>query len=176
MRSGNEFPRVRTSDWGNEKYDVFYSNGLGAMSPDRVYRSKISTLERQVWHEVGYYNSEMAVIDSPDGESCVLFLVCTPFEVTEETPTAFLVVLDGENLQELDRAYFPEEIEIPWLAHTTWISDVLENPTTTTTTTTTTSTTTTSTTTTDGPNTEPGSSANRLFGTIAIILCLILIK
>jgi len=106
MKAGNEFPSVKPSDVGNENYDVFYSNGLGAMSPDRVYRSTISTQERLVWHEIGYYNSELAVIESPMNDVCVLLLLCSPFEITPETPTAFLVVLDGESLHELDRAYF----------------------------------------------------------------------
>ena len=68
MKAGNEFPSVKSSDSGNEDYDIFYSNGLGAMSPDRVYKSTISTRERLVWHEIGYYNSELAVVESPNGD------------------------------------------------------------------------------------------------------------
>jgi len=122
MNAGSDFPRVRPSDYGKESYDEFYSNGLGAMSPDRVYKTKFSTKERKVWQEVGYYNSEVAVIENPqiNGE-CVILLLATPFEISTETPSAFLVVLDGENLKEVDRAYFPEEVRLPWMAHSTWV-------------------------------------------------------
>merc|ERR1712166_1022053 len=122
MNAGSDFPRVRPSDYGKESYDEFYSNGLGAMSPDRVYKTEFSTKERKVWQEVGYYNSEVAVIENPqiNGE-CVILLLATPFEISTETPSAFLVVLDGENLKEVDRAYFPEEVRLPWMAHSTWV-------------------------------------------------------
>lgn len=121
MNAGADFPRVRPSDWGKSTYDEFYSNGLGSISPDRIYKTKISTKERKVWHEIGYFNSEMAIIENPDVEGeCVLMLLVTPFEVTEATPRAFLVVLDGENLEEIDRAYFPENVHLPWMAHSTW--------------------------------------------------------
>merc|ERR1712062_566472 len=122
VNAGSDFPRVRPSDWGKESYDEFYSNGLGSMSPDRVYKTKLSTQERKVWHEVGYYDSEVAVIENPEVENeCVIMLLASPFEVTEETPTAFLVILDGENLEEIDRAYFPEEVKLPWMAHSSWV-------------------------------------------------------
>ena len=63
----------------------------------------------------------MAIIENPEVASeCVLMLLVTPFEVTEATPRAFLVVLDGENLEEIDRAYFPENVHLPWMAHSTW--------------------------------------------------------
>merc|ERR1711972_463235 len=148
MNAGSDFPQVRPSDWGNADYDEFYSNGLGSMSPDRIYKTKLSTQERFVWHEVGYYNSEVAVIENPEKEGeCVIMLLATPFEVNELTPRAFLVILNGDNLNEIDRAYFPEQVRLPWMAHTTYIDMNVEEETTTTTTSTTTSTTTTTTTT-----------------------------
>ena len=44
MNAGADFPRVRPSDWGKSTYDEFYSNGLGSISPDRIYKTKISTV------------------------------------------------------------------------------------------------------------------------------------
>merc|ERR1711941_177252 len=33
----------------------------------------------------------------------------------------FVVMLDGKDLSELGRAYFPENVRISWSAHSTWI-------------------------------------------------------
>merc|ERR1712178_179841 len=65
--------------------------------------------------------SEVAVIENSDQSETMILLLATPFEITEETPRAFLVVLDGKDLSEIDRAYFPKEVELPWMAHTTWV-------------------------------------------------------
>merc|ERR1719213_624994 len=121
MNAGSDFPRVKPSDWGKESYDEFYSNGLGSMSPDRVYKTKFSNKERHVWQEVGHYCSEVAVIENSDRSETMILLLATPFEITKETSRAFLVVLDGKDLSEIDRAYFPEEVKLPWMAHTTWV-------------------------------------------------------
>jgi len=121
MKSGSDFPQVKPQDWGVSDYDEFYSNGLGSLTPDRIYYTQISTKTRKVWHEIGYACTELMIINSPDQSECVLLFMASPFEITEKTPTAFVVMLDGKDLTELGRAYFPENVRISWSAHSTWI-------------------------------------------------------
>merc|ERR1719500_1740895 len=95
------------------------------MIPDRIYHSIISTQQRYVWQEVGYHVTEIEIVMSPDQKSSVVVALNTPFA---PGPECFLVVLDGECLQELGRAYLPKGVNIAGTAHTTWMALDIEEP------------------------------------------------
>merc|ERR1711881_177293 len=80
------------------------------------------------WHEIGYACTELMIVNSPDQSECVLLFIASPFEITEKTPTAFVVMLDGKDLSELGRAYFPEDVRISWSAHSTWVPELAPQP------------------------------------------------
>merc|ERR1711912_70290 len=127
MEAGADFPQVSPLDFGKD-YDHFYTNGAGAMIPDRIYHSRLSSQKRYVWQEVGYHVTEIEIVHSPDLESSVVIALNTPFS---PGPQCFFVVLDGETLQELGRAYLPEGVNIPGTAHSTWMEfENQETPTT----------------------------------------------
>jgi len=127
MANGLDFPSLRPSQIGRY-YDEFFSGGEDSFLVGRIYKSKYSTMERWVWHEVGYHCAQSAVVERPDdhetieGESVtdmVVVTVCTPY--SDETGKPFFVVLD-ENMVELGRAYLPVGVKIPATLHTTYIS------------------------------------------------------
>ena len=130
MANGMDFPSVRPSEKGIS-YDEFYSSGQDSFLVGRVYKSKYSTMERWVWHEVGYHCAETAVVERPedfegdfnDSTQTLVITVCTPF--SDDTGNAFFVVLD-ENLKELGRAYLPDGVKVPATLHTTFIPRSVE--------------------------------------------------
>ena len=95
------------------------------MIPDRIYHSIISTQQRYVWQEIGYHVTEIEIIPSPDGKSSVVVALNTPFS---PGPKCFFVVLDGESLQEMGRAYLPGGVNIAGTAHSTWMEVEAEEP------------------------------------------------
>ena len=88
------------------------------MIPDRIYHSIISTQQRYVWQEVGFHVTEIEIVMSPDGKDSVVVALNTPFSPGKR---CFLVILDGESLTELGRAYLPEGVNIAGTAHSSWI-------------------------------------------------------
>merc|ERR1711990_550807 len=124
MTAGSDFPMVSPLDY-SKPYDHFYSNGAGAMIPDRVYHSRISSQERYVWQEIGFHVTEIQVVPSASGEESVVVALATPLAM--DGSRAFFVVLDGETLLELGRAYLPADVRIAGTAHTTYVFKEQEN-------------------------------------------------
>ena len=131
---GHEFPMVTRPDWGNQ-YETFYSCGQATLltAGDRIYKGNVETKERAVWIEPGFMVSELVVASRPenypirsefDKVKTVIGAYATPCskedvpDGTEARP--FYVILDGEDLNELARAYAPVGEHLPISFHMSW--------------------------------------------------------
>merc|ERR1719454_1643589 len=130
MTNGLDFASVRPSQVGRY-YDEVFTGGEDSFLVGRIYKSKYSTLERWVWHEVGYHCAQTAVSERPENFSAdenesdiVVMAVCTPY--SDSTGKPFFLVLDGD-MQELARAYLPDGVKVPATLHTTFISRTTSN-------------------------------------------------
>jgi len=125
MLAGSDFPNVLDADRYNKDYDHFWSNGMGGVSVvDRIYHTQISTMERQVWQELGYHMSDPKLVTSPDGQETVLISIATPFELAEtkgQMKKAFVVILDAMTLEEIGRAELSQDVRVCAMLHSYWV-------------------------------------------------------
>lgn len=133
LAQGIEFPRVQDHLMEHD-YDTFYSVGMGSLIPgDRVYRSDIKNKLRKVWMEPGYMVTEPLVVMRPqkyvtqsavdDQVEGIIGVYGTPFREDEKTGKlgrSFYAILDEKTLEELGRAYFPEDIRLCTAFHVTY--------------------------------------------------------
>ena len=92
----------------------------------RIYHTEISSKKRWVWREDGYSPSEPIFVSSPDPTSeddGVILSLVSPYDSRDDKNEfkPFLLILNGRDLTELARAYFPEEYSIPIGFHGTWV-------------------------------------------------------
>ena len=121
ISSGVEFPVVNT-DYNGMNYDHFWSIGYAQMLGDRLYHTKISTMERSVYLVPGYAPSEAMFIPNPAGNNetdGVIVATMTPHH--DPTLEAFVVILKPETLDEIGRAYFPKNYTLSTSFHGTWL-------------------------------------------------------
>lgn len=117
---GEEMPMLLPSQYHKPGYKHFYSLGQGTLLWDRVYRTDLETLDRKVWMDNNnYFCAEVSPVEKPENVEheieTVVVTICTPQERAEDK--MFLVVLDGENLNELGRAYLPASERAPVMFH-----------------------------------------------------------
>jgi carotenoid cleavage dioxygenase-like enzyme len=121
-QGGIEFPILDFKNSMGKDYDHFWVNGFGTAMPDRIYHVKISTRERWVYMEEGYSPSEPGFMKNPTGtedDDGIVVTVMSPFHDPELRP--FIAFLHGKTLEELGRAYSPENIKIPVGFHGLWV-------------------------------------------------------
>ncbi|CAG5104199.1 Oidioi.mRNA.OKI2018_I69.chr1.g1139.t1.cds [Oikopleura dioica] len=115
---GTDFPAVDLTKI-NEEQDDFWSQGIGNLVADRIYHSKISTGERWVWRESGFSPSEPLFIRKPESNNPldgVVISIVSPLEI-DSRERAFVVILEPEDLKEIARIYFKEDVDIALSFH-----------------------------------------------------------
>ena len=76
--------------------------------------SKISTGERWIWRKPGFSPSEPIFVREPgktDSLEGVIISVASPVDVNS-TEKAFVLILEPEDLSEIARIYFEEDVKI----------------------------------------------------------------
>ena len=127
-KMGTEMPKIQDSLLGRP-YDTFTSIGYGTIIADRIYKSTISTQKRYVWLEPGYLVNEAIMLENQFKNETVILCLVLPVKQeggTSSTGPPFLVFLDGSagnELHELGRAWFEEDIGLNFGLHTLFIPD-----------------------------------------------------